>query len=47
MAGCERSRAQREAMGDAKPRMRSRAEIQAEADKSTGERKAALLWVLG
>ncbi|MCA8249156.1 ParB N-terminal domain-containing protein [Burkholderia multivorans] len=45
--GHERSRAQKAALtGDAAPRMRTRKQISAELAKSTGERAAALRWVL-
>ncbi|MCA8183584.1 ParB/RepB/Spo0J family partition protein [Burkholderia vietnamiensis] len=44
--GHEKSRGQREVMGHAKPRMRTRKQITAELQNSTGERAAALRWVL-
>ncbi|GAB7525350.1 ParB/RepB/Spo0J family partition protein [Paraburkholderia sp. 2C] len=46
--GHERSRAQKAALsGDAAPRMRSRKQIEAELTTATGDRAAALRWVLG
>ncbi len=44
--GHEKSRAQREVMGHAVPRMKTRKQITAELQNSTGERAAALRWVL-
>ncbi|MBC8730012.1 ParB/RepB/Spo0J family partition protein [Paraburkholderia sp. UCT2] len=45
--GHERSRKQRAVMGDGKPRMKTRAKIEKELESATGERGAALRWVLG
>lgn len=45
--GHEKSRAQREIMGDSEPRMKTRKQINTELERSTGERAAALRWVLG
>lgn len=44
--GHEKSRAQREVMGYAEPRMKTRKQITTELQSSTGERAAALRWVL-
>ncbi|MDN7419543.1 ParB/RepB/Spo0J family partition protein [Burkholderia dolosa] len=45
--GHERSRAQKAALtGDAAPRMRTRKQVLAELERATGERAAALRWVL-
>jgi len=46
-SGHARARRQRAVMGDAKPRMKTRRLIEGELDASTGERAAALRWVLG
>ncbi|KUZ70790.1 hypothetical protein WI36_20060 [Burkholderia ubonensis] len=45
--GHERARAQREVMGDASPRMKTRKQITDELSKCAGERANALRWVLG
>lgn len=46
--GHARARAQREVMGDAKPKMRTRREIQARRDQSASKVERAVLdWVLG
>ncbi|KVU65297.1 hypothetical protein WK72_18940 [Burkholderia ubonensis] len=45
--GHERSRAQREVMGSAQSRMKTRKQINDELQNSTGDRAATLLWVLG
>lgn len=42
-----RAAAQREVMGDAAPRMKTRKQVLAEMEKATGERADALRWVLG
>ncbi|HDR9508896.1 hypothetical protein C5615_22745 [Burkholderia cepacia] len=44
--GHEKSRAQREVMGHAEQKMKTRKQISAELQNSTGERAAALRWVL-
>ncbi|MDR5801621.1 ParB N-terminal domain-containing protein [Caballeronia sp. LZ001] len=46
VAGHARARAQREALGERTPRMRSRKEILKELGASSGERAEALRWVL-
>lgn len=46
VTGHARARAQRAVMGDPKPKLRTRKEIVSERDASTGERRAALEWVL-
>ena len=46
-AGHSRARRQREIMGNAKPRIKSRKEIAKALDDSSGDYAAALRWVLG
>lgn len=46
VSGHAKARAQRAVMGDPKPKLRTRKEIVSERDASTGERRAALEWVL-
>ena len=46
-SGHERARRQRAIVGEPKAKMRGRKEIEAAAAEATGERKAALRWVLG
>lgn len=43
----ERAQAQRAVMGDAAPRLKTRKQITAELEQASGERAAALRWVLG
>lgn len=45
--GHEKSRRQRQVLGDAKPRVKSRKEITKALDDASGEYAAALRWVLG
>ncbi|MCA8426391.1 ParB/RepB/Spo0J family partition protein [Burkholderia seminalis] len=45
--GHDRSRAQREVMGNTEPRMKTRKQIKIELQNSTGDRATALRWVLG
>ncbi|QKJ87464.1 hypothetical protein PMPD1_2522 [Paramixta manurensis] len=46
-SGHTRAKQQREVMGDAKPRLKSRREITKALDSATGDYAAALRWVLG
>lgn len=47
VSGHERVRRQREVLGDAKPKLKSRKEITKALDCATGDYAAALRWVLG
>ncbi|MDR5802589.1 ParB/RepB/Spo0J family partition protein [Caballeronia sp. LZ001] len=47
VVGHARARAQRAVIGAAKPKLRGRKEITRELEKSSGDRAAALRWVLG
>ncbi|MCW2473387.1 hypothetical protein [Candidatus Symbiopectobacterium sp. NZEC151] len=47
VSGHERVRRQREVMGDAKPKLKTRKEITKALDDATGDYAAALRWVLG